>query len=256
MLCSCGCGQPVSTAKQDDPQRGYAKGQPVRFIRGHNLKAAHPPWWKGDEAGYGAIHAYLLKHYPKAGTCEECSRQVPTEFALIKGRQYTRIRSDYRELCKRCHNIYDGIGGSRWRGIETAAQRAAGTPEPRCACGCGEPAGWNPKKAGWRKFAPGHYAGTARRAAQGLDGPVRAPWPATPVSCANCRSEFTGARRDARFCSKACKAAARRAAGSDDITQACHQCGGDFTSNRYDRVRHCSQSCGAKCQPAGGCPSG
>lgn len=60
---------------------------------------------------------------------------------------------------------------------------------------------------------------------------------------------------DQRFCSKKCKAADRRASGVDDVDIACHQCGGIFTANKYDKVRHCSKSCGAKCQHAGNCPA-
>jgi hypothetical protein len=57
-----------------------------------------------------------------------------------------------------------------------------------------------------------------------------------------------------RFCSAKCLAAERRASGKDDIERSCHQCGGAFTCNRYDATRHCSKSCAAKCQHAGGCP--
>jgi hypothetical protein len=37
-LCECGCGQPAPIAKTTDPKRGYVKGQPTRFIVGHNYK--------------------------------------------------------------------------------------------------------------------------------------------------------------------------------------------------------------------------
>jgi len=44
-LCECGCGQPVSIAKYSFKGRNYIKGQPVRFISGHNArlgKCTHP----------------------------------------------------------------------------------------------------------------------------------------------------------------------------------------------------------------------
>ena len=44
-LCECGCGQPVSIAKYTFKERGYIKGQPVRFLPGHNARngrCAHP----------------------------------------------------------------------------------------------------------------------------------------------------------------------------------------------------------------------
>jgi hypothetical protein len=36
-MCACGCGQPAPIAKTTDPRRGWIKGQPVRFIRGHQF---------------------------------------------------------------------------------------------------------------------------------------------------------------------------------------------------------------------------
>lgn len=38
VLCECGCGQPAPIATQNNAARGYVKGQPQRFIRGHAAK--------------------------------------------------------------------------------------------------------------------------------------------------------------------------------------------------------------------------
>ena len=84
----------------------------------------HPPWWKGDAVGYRALHTYLSKHFPKTGTCDECGGSKPTEYALIKDRAYSRERSDYRELCKRCHNEYDDIDLGKLATERAAARRA------------------------------------------------------------------------------------------------------------------------------------
>jgi len=111
-LCECGCGGEAPVSKRNDKRFGYVKGQPVRFIRGHSLKASQP-WWRGDDASYRAKHTYLSKHYPKSGICEECGETKPTDYALIKGRQYSRDREDYRELCRGCHVIYDRLGVKR-----------------------------------------------------------------------------------------------------------------------------------------------
>ena len=163
-LCQCGCGEPAPIAAYNHD--GYRTGEPKRFIRGHSARMG-VPWWKGDDASYGAIHTYLRKHFPKSGICDECGiTGKRTEYALIKGREYSRNREDYRELCKRCHNAYDEIGGSRWKGVVTARQLA---PErPACGCGCGELVSWLASHKRWRKFMPGHYSGNARRAVQGL----------------------------------------------------------------------------------------
>ena len=155
-LCGCECGEPIPLAPFSNASMGYVKGRqtPARFLRGHNARAA-PPWWKGDAAGYGALHRWLRAHYPKAGTCEQCGKAGPTDYSLIKGRQHGRNRADYRELCRKCHVAYDGNGGSRWRGVETARDRAG--PDPGCRCQCGGAAGWDRKHARWRKYAAGHH---------------------------------------------------------------------------------------------------
>lgn len=161
-LCECGCGQPIPVAKVNYPKVGLIKGQqsPARFLRGHYWRVVRPPWWKGDDAGYLALHRYLRQHFPKVGACEGCGEPGKTEYALIRGRAYSRDRADYRELCKRCHNDYDEIGGSRWRGVITARQRA-GDP-PFCRCGCGGEVEWDASHSRWRSYVAGHYVGSAR----------------------------------------------------------------------------------------------
>jgi hypothetical protein len=115
---------------------------------------------KQPRAGYRATHTYLCKHFPKSGICDECGKPAArTEYALIKGREYSRNREDYRELCKLCHNRYDETGGSRWRGVATARQAASEAPP--CGCGCGSTVAWDNKHARWRRFMPGHYAPAA-----------------------------------------------------------------------------------------------
>lgn len=43
-LCMCGCGQPAPIAKAHNEKRGRVKGQPHRFIRGHNARTDVPKW--------------------------------------------------------------------------------------------------------------------------------------------------------------------------------------------------------------------
>lgn len=57
-LCGCGCKQPTTIAKYDDPSRGAKRGEPRRFIFGHAAriqlwrtgKASHA--WKGGVSPY------------------------------------------------------------------------------------------------------------------------------------------------------------------------------------------------------------
>jgi hypothetical protein len=57
-LCQCGCGLSAPVAKRTDTARGRIKGQPMRFIRGHNSVGTNrSKAWKQDryheeERGY------------------------------------------------------------------------------------------------------------------------------------------------------------------------------------------------------------
>lgn len=115
----------------------------ARFLRGHHLRVEHPPWWKGDQVGYRSLHTYLNRWFPKRRVCDECGKAGPTEYALIHGREYSRDRDDYREMCKRCHNSYD-----------LAEDR--GQP-PLCKCGCGQQVTWYQGRHRWHAYVTGHY---------------------------------------------------------------------------------------------------
>lgn len=74
---------------------------------------------------------------------------------------------------------------------------------------------------------------------------IRAVEPTEHV-CERCGKTFeTIPKKTNRFCSNACKAAARRASGVDDIEFTCQVCGEAFTANRYSKRKVCSRSCAA-----------
>lgn len=64
--------------------------------------------WKGQQAGYHAIHIWLSKHYTKGDHCEECltAEFSRLEWANISG-EYHREREDYKVLCPSCHRKFD-----------------------------------------------------------------------------------------------------------------------------------------------------
>lgn len=68
------------------------------------------PNWKGDKAGYSAIHKWLAANFEKTGTCEECGKSGlkgrKVQWANISG-EYKRDREDYKLLCNRCHYHLD-----------------------------------------------------------------------------------------------------------------------------------------------------
>lgn len=65
--------------------------------------------WKGDNAGYSAIHSWIRNHYGNANRCEnpDCTeRSKIYEWANISG-EYHRRRSDFKMLCRSCHRLLD-----------------------------------------------------------------------------------------------------------------------------------------------------
>lgn len=87
------------------------------------FKKGHIPWnkgqkvedetksarWKGDKAGYFAIHVWVNKHLGKAKECTFClrtSEETRMEWANIS-KTYKRDLNDYMALCVKCHRNYD-----------------------------------------------------------------------------------------------------------------------------------------------------
>lgn len=44
--CHCGCGEKTQISKRTRTNKGHIKGQPIRFINGHNSKGELNPHWK------------------------------------------------------------------------------------------------------------------------------------------------------------------------------------------------------------------
>lgn len=79
------------------------------------------PLWKGSNAGYLATHKWLNRHYgvpdhcenpdcvyPRQGARKWLEKPYKFEWALLKGKKYSRNRQDYMWLCTACHRKYDG----------------------------------------------------------------------------------------------------------------------------------------------------
>lgn len=66
--------------------------------------------------------------------------------------------------------------------------------------------------------------------------------------CDRCGAKFgtMGRRESDRFCSNACRAAARRASRVDDIERACARCGEAYRASRYAPRKFCSKTCASR----------
>ena len=68
--------------------------------------------WRGDDAGYNAIHKWVREHKSKPLLCEECGLEKKLELSN-KDHEYQRNLEDYRWLCDKCHYDYDIENGLR-----------------------------------------------------------------------------------------------------------------------------------------------
>ena len=65
-------------------------------------------WWKGDRAGYEALHDWVRKYKPKLNYCEKCGKEKLLELSNISG-EYKRDVNDYEWLCRSCHIKKDRV---------------------------------------------------------------------------------------------------------------------------------------------------
>ncbi len=133
------------TAKINTPERArkisisllnlYKSGKRIAPFKGKNLSRKHKaniskglglgkdtPNWKGDFAGYGAIHEWIRSKNGKAIKCESmtCSKISKNyQWAKKKNRKYTRNIEDYMQLCRSCHAKYDFVHKDRKCSIKT-----------------------------------------------------------------------------------------------------------------------------------------
>lgn len=99
-------GKPVSEETREKLRRlrigksPWNKGKEFLQVKGDKN-----PNWKGDKAGYGALHSWIVRVKGRAIYCVECKRQdenVEYEWANISGK-YLRDMNDFRSLCVPCH---------------------------------------------------------------------------------------------------------------------------------------------------------
>jgi hypothetical protein len=64
--------------------------------------------WKGDNAGYVAIHMWVTRWKGKPNYCENCgtTEKRKYEWANID-HKYHRVLDDYIRMCTSCHRKYD-----------------------------------------------------------------------------------------------------------------------------------------------------
>lgn len=95
-LCECGCGEPAPIAKQSITARGWIKGEPLKYIRGHSTKGRNlGPYDEGRRANIAAglrrAHAEnpeLAKRMSEARKGKPRPPEVLAKFsAALRGRK-------------------------------------------------------------------------------------------------------------------------------------------------------------------------
>lgn len=94
--------------KRDDKGR-FVKGNKLPANWGGVRKAQNSPFWKGDNAGYWAIHTWVRKTLGRATKCSSCGEtNKRIEWANISGK-YKRDINDWKQLCCKCHAKFDDL---------------------------------------------------------------------------------------------------------------------------------------------------
>jgi hypothetical protein len=69
--------------------------------------------WKGEKAGYRAVHKWIQKRLGKPEKCEGCGKDrlkgKKIQWASISGKNL-RLLFDWARLCASCHKKFDLLG--------------------------------------------------------------------------------------------------------------------------------------------------
>lgn len=78
------------------------------YIRTKRYYGKNHSNWKGNEAGYSAIHNHMKRIFPKPQNCSLCNKKTSVLDLANISQEYKRIPSDYEYLCRKCHMEKDG----------------------------------------------------------------------------------------------------------------------------------------------------
>lgn len=103
----------MSTARRGKPtwNKGLKTGPLTEEHKRKILKkGAEAPNWRGDKAGYRAIHYWITNQLGKPDKCVHCDEAGLSghkiHWANVSGK-YKREIKDWIRLCVACHKIFD-----------------------------------------------------------------------------------------------------------------------------------------------------
>ena len=110
-LCACGCGQPVPLAQKTCTARGYVKGEPCQFVRGHAVGRYEPDREKRAAMDLECRRRYkrerrarmkaLVAEYLTIHPCLDCGEADPDVLDF-----------DHRNPAKKVKSIADILAGA------------------------------------------------------------------------------------------------------------------------------------------------
>jgi hypothetical protein len=101
--------------KIGDKHRGKIISEEIRKKTSETMKGRYlnekNSFWKGDDVGYRALHAWIRRHLPKPKDelCELCHEKPFKEAANITG-ILNREFKNWAYFCKPCHCKWDNTG--------------------------------------------------------------------------------------------------------------------------------------------------
>jgi hypothetical protein len=129
-LCDCGCGLPAPIATRNDASKGYVKGEPMRFVRGHATRRNVPDfvvtadgcwvWQRGlnPVSGYGQMSS---GEYAHRTMYRKHKGEIPEGMQIDHlCRVRACINPDHLEVVTRSENARRGLAG---RHPKVAARR-------------------------------------------------------------------------------------------------------------------------------------
>ncbi len=72
--------------------------------------------WRGNDAGYSAIHKWLYRQLGKANYCSNCNTTDAKKYEWANiSKEYRRNVADWISLCTSCHQRYDESRKTMWQ---------------------------------------------------------------------------------------------------------------------------------------------
>lgn len=74
------------------------------------MRGTNSPFWKGEDAKYGAKHDYVRKIRGTPNKCEDCGSTNKKRYYWANiSKEYKRDPMDYKRLCGTCHIKFDKV---------------------------------------------------------------------------------------------------------------------------------------------------